>query len=99
MVKGDVVIIREGDRIPADACLISCENLSVDESLLTGEAMPVRKTQWDGQMKDERPGGDDLPFIYSSALVVSGRGTAQIRATGAQTEIGKIGKSLESITE
>ena len=99
VVKGDVVIIREGDRIPADACLISCENLSVDESLLTGEAMPVRKTQWDGQMKDERPGGDDLPFIYSSALVVSGRGTAQIRATGAQTEIGKIGKSLESITE
>jgi Ca2+-transporting ATPase len=99
VVKGDIVMIREGDRIPADACVLSCENLSVDESLLTGESVPVRKEEWDGKAKQERPGGDDLPFVYSSSLVVSGRGTARVHATGLHTEIGKIGKSVGSIKE
>lgn len=99
VVRGDIVMIREGDRIPADACVLSFENLSVDESLLTGESVPVRKSQWDGSLKHERPGGDDLPVVFSSSLVVSGRGTASVYATGPHTEIGKIGKSLESIKE
>jgi Ca2+-transporting ATPase len=99
VVTDDIVIIREGDRIPADACVLSCENLSVDESLLTGESVPVRKSRWDGKTKLERPGGDDLPFVYSSSLVVSGRGTARVLSTGPHTEIGKIGKSLGSIKE
>ncbi len=99
VVTGDTVLIREGDRIPADARIISCENLSIDESLLTGESIPVRKQPWDKKVKEQRPGGDDLPFVYSGSLVVSGRGMATVYATGIRTEIGKIGKSLGTIKE
>jgi Ca2+-transporting ATPase len=99
VVKEDIIVLREGDRIPADAIILSCENLSVDESLLTGESVPVRKTPWDGKTKTRRPGGDDLPFVYSGSLVVSGRGIAKVYLIGLQTELGKIGKSLENIKE
>lgn len=99
VVVDDIIMIREGDRIPADARVISCENLSVDESLLTGESIPVRKSPWNGKDKAARPGGDDLPFVYSSSLVVSGRGIAKVLSIGPSTEIGKIGKSLGSIKE
>ena len=99
VVRGDIVIVREGDRVPADATVLSSENLSVDESLLTGESVAVRKTNWDGAKTVARPGGDDLPFIYSAALVVSGHAIAKVHATGMRTEIGKIGKSLEGIKE
>jgi Ca2+-transporting ATPase len=99
VVRGDIVIIREGDRIPADAVLLSCENLSVDESLLTGESVPVRKMEWDGKMSPQRPGGDDLPFVYSGSLVTAGRGLARVNYTSLNTEIGKIGKSLEKIKD
>jgi P-type Ca2+ transporter type 2C len=99
VVTGDVLVIREGDRIPADATILSCENLSVDESLLTGESMPVRKSEHKTSLEIQRPGGDDLPFIYSGSMVVSGRGIAKVNSTGLNTEIGKIGKSLESIKQ
>ena len=99
VVCGDIVIIREGDRVPADAVLLSCENLSIDESLLTGESVPVRKIEWDGKKKEQRPGGDDLPFLFSSSLVTSGRGMAKVTSIGLHTEIGKIGKSLEKIKD
>lgn len=99
VVKNDIIIIREGDRVPADAVLLSCENLSVDESLLTGESVPVRKVEGSGEMKQSRPGGDDLPFIYSGSLVVSGRGVAKVLSTGIKSEIGKIGKSLDLIKD
>ena len=99
VVVGDIVIIREGDRVPADAVILSCENLSVDESLLTGESMPVRKIEGEEGLMQTRPGGDDLPFIYSGSLVVSGRGVAKVYSTGQKTEMGKIGKSLDSIKD
>lgn len=99
VVVGDIIIIHEGDRVPADAVILSCENLSIDESLLTGESMPVRKIEWDEKMEIIRPGGDDLPFIYSGSLITSGRGFARVTSTGLNTEIGKIGKSLESIKD
>jgi P-type Ca2+ transporter type 2C len=99
VVVGDIVIIHEGDRVPADSVVLSCENLSIDESLLTGESMPVRKIEWDEKMEMTRPGGDDLPFIYSGSLVTSGRGFARVLSTGLNTEIGGIGKSLENIKE
>jgi Ca2+-transporting ATPase len=99
VVKGDIIIIREGDRIPADAVVLSCENLCVDESLLTGESMPVRKIEWDGKLSQQRAGGDDLPFVYSGSMVVSGRGIAKVHSIGTNTEIGKIGKSLETIKD
>jgi Ca2+-transporting ATPase len=95
VVRDDIVLISEGDRVPADATLLVATNLSVDESLLTGESVPVRKRAWDGKQEAARPGGDDLPFAYSGSLVVKGQGIARVHATGARTEIGKIGKALQ----
>ncbi len=98
VVHGDIVIVSEGDRIPADGVLISAVNLSIDESLLTGESVPVRKTAADHAIDAiGRPGGDDLPFVYSGTMVVRGQGYAEIRATGASTELGRIGKALRAI--
>ena len=97
VVRGDMLVLSEGDRVPADAIVLSCVNLSVDESLLTGESVPVRKTAASGIMDMGRPGGDDLPFVYSSTLVVQGQGIAQVQGTGLGTEIGKIGKALQAV--
>ena len=97
VVRGDILVLSEGDRVPADAIVLSCVNLSVDESLLTGESVPVRKMAASGIMDMGRPGGDDLPFVYSSTLVVQGQGIAQVQATGLRTEIGKIGKALQAV--
>jgi len=97
VVRQDIVIIREGDRIPADGTVLSCENLSIDESLITGESASVRKKVWDQALPQSRPGGEDLPFVYSGSMVVSGRGIFRVTSIGSLTEIGKIGKSLESI--
>jgi P-type Ca2+ transporter type 2C len=100
VVLGDILVIAEGDRVPADAIVLSCSNLQADESLLTGEPVPVRKTSADDNLKAiAQPGGDDLPFIYSGTLIVSGTGIARVKAIGMHTEIGKIGKSLESVKE
>ncbi len=95
VVRDDIVLIAEGDRVPADAVLLSSNHLSIDESLLTGESVPVRKIAWNGRLDMGRPGGDDLPFVYSGTLAVKGQGIAQVRATGSGTEIGKIGKALQ----
>jgi P-type Ca2+ transporter type 2C len=99
VVREDIIVLREGDRVPADATVISCSNLSVDESLLTGESLAVRKAEWDGRELARRPGGDDLPFVYSGTLVVQGHGLARVSAIGSNTEMGKIGKALEEISE
>lgn len=99
VVQDDIIVLREGDRIPADAVLLERENLSVDESLLTGESVPVRKSLWRKDAKSARPGGDDLPYVYSGTLVVSGRGVARVIHTGIATEMGKIGKALENVKE
>jgi Ca2+-transporting ATPase len=95
VVREDIILLSEGDRVPADAVLLSGNTISVDESLLTGESVPVRKRPWDGRLEMGRPGGDDLPFVYSGTLVVKGQGIAEVRATGPRTEIGKIGKALQ----
>ena len=97
VVRGDLLVLAEGDRVPADAVVVSCSNLLIDESLLTGEPVPVRKMEWDGKKEGCLPGGDDLPFVYSSTLIVQGHGIARVLSTGMKTEIGKIGKSLQQI--
>jgi len=97
VVRDDIIVLAEGDRVPADASLISCTNLSVDESLLTGESVPVLKTFCDGMKEMGRPGGDNIPFIFSGTLVVQGYGIAKVKATGVNTELGKIGKALQAI--
>jgi P-type Ca2+ transporter type 2C len=99
VVRGDIIILSEGDRVPADALLFSCMNLSIDESLLTGESVPVRKVSCDGSVKMSPPGGDDIPSVYSGTLVVRGFGIAEVQATGITTEIGKIGKALQTIEQ
>lgn len=97
VVRDDIIILKEGDRVPADAKVISCVNLLVDESLLTGESVPVRKTATVADIKIGRPGGDDLPFVYSGTLVVQGTGIAVVQAIGVASEIGKIGKALKTL--
>ncbi len=83
VVRGDLVILSEGDRVPADGRLVSASNLSVDESMLTGESFSVYK----------KP--DDQ--VFSGTLIVTGYGRAIIENTGASTELGKIGTALQGI--
>lgn len=97
VVVGDVLRVKEGDRVPADATVLSSTDLMADESLLTGESAPVRKRAPDGHAEWARPGGDDLPHIYSGTLVTRGQGIACVAATGHRTEMGKIGKALQTI--
>lgn len=97
VVPDDLVVLAEGDRVPADSVLLSCSNLTTDESLLTGESVPVRKVVWDGEREMTRPGGEDLPFVFSGTLIVQGQGIAQVRTTGIHTEMGKIGKALQTV--
>ena len=99
VVRGDLMVIEQGDRVAADAILIAASDLQVDESLLTGESLPVGKVagSTDAAESDHRPGGDDQPFLYSGSLVARGSGTALVIATGALSEIGKIGQSLATL--
>lgn len=83
VVRGDLVILSEGDRVSADGRLISVSNLSVDESMLTGESLSLYKNV-------------DDP-VFSGTLIVTGYGRAVIENTGAKTELGKIGTALQSI--
>ena len=100
VVKDDLIVIKEGDRVPADAVLLWGMNLTADESLLTGESVAVRKSPSEKvDLESRRPGGDDLPFLYSGSLIVQGQGIAQVIATGLDTEIGKIGKVIHGIKE
>jgi len=99
VVRGDALVLSEGARIAADAILLSCEHLSTDESLLTGESVPVRKRVGEGARtgKMERPGGDDLPFVYAGTLVTRGGATAEVVSIGSATEMGRIGKALLAV--
>jgi Ca2+-transporting ATPase len=95
VVQDDILILEEGDRVPADAVVLSCTNLMVNESLLTGESVPVRKISCGGIIKMDRPGGDGIPSVYSGTMVVQGQGLVQVINTGLYTEMGKIGKRLK----
>ncbi|MBA3056115.1 MAG: cation-translocating P-type ATPase [Sphingomonadales bacterium] len=107
VVRGDVLVLEAGDRIAADALLFDAQDLQCDESLLTGESLPVGKRAPEvGGPADRavengaqapRPGGEDQPFVYSGSMIARGYGLAQVTATGPDTEIGKIGKSLASL--
>jgi P-type Ca2+ transporter type 2C len=99
VVKGDIVVLQEGDRVPADAIVLMNNNLLADESLLTGESVPVRKREWKVSDNTFTPGGDDLPVVYSGSMIVQGNGLVEVTAIALETEIGKIGKALESVKE
>jgi Ca2+-transporting ATPase len=97
VVPGDSVVLAEGDRVPADGVLLMAEGVSVDESLLTGESVPVRKRAGRAGMEAGRPGGDDQPFAYAGTLVVGGQALLLVTATGAGTGMGKIGTVLRAV--
>ncbi len=87
VVEGDTMVLREGDRVPADATVITALNVSVDESMLTGESVPVRK--------EEGEAGNDAGKLFSSTLIVQGMCVALAVKVGRNTRIGEIGKSME----
>eukprot|EP01136_Pigoraptor_vietnamica_P033841 Opistho-1_new@97121 len=94
LVVGDTVLLAEGDRVPADLQLIEASNLTIDESLLTGESVPVLK-----QTNEVVAAGDPDPRsqALSGTLVTQGIGKGIVLATGARSALGRIGSSLKSI--
>ena len=99
LVRGDLIALTEGERIAADAILLSANDLMTDESLLTGESASVSKVAKTENVPAARPGGDNLPFVYSGSMVVRGQGLAEVTATGVRSEIGKIGSALAEIKD
>ena len=97
VVPDDLLVLAEGDRVAADGVLVSSANLAADESLLTGESAPVRKLAALGVPAMGRPGGDDLPWVFSGSLIVSGHGLVRVTRTGGETEVGHIGRSLAGL--
>lgn len=97
VVVGDVALLGEGDRVPADGVLLEADSLSVDESLLTGEALGVDKRAAPAVRTLPAPGGDETPFAWSGTLVTRGRGRLLVLATGRASAIGRIGASLAAL--
>jgi len=95
VVIDDVILVREGDRVAADAELIEAADLSVDESLLTGESVPVAKQP--AKNPASTSDGVHTSRLYSGTLVVKGHGVARVTATGPRSEMGQIGRSLEEL--
>ena len=98
VVRGDVMVLAEGDRVPADALVLDSSGLSADESLLTGESVPVRKCSGQLPSTSVQPGGDDLPVVFSGTMVVKGQGMARVTATGSSSALGGIGRHLQTVT-
>ncbi len=100
VVPGDFMLLGEGERIAADGLLRRADALEADESLLTGEAVPVRKaaSETAAPTGAGTPGGDDQPWAWGGTLVVRGHGVIEVTATGAASAAGRIGASLASIT-
>ena len=97
VVRGDILVLSEGDRVPADGIILAGNNLMVEESLLTGESVPVHKSESPETTEMERPGGDHTPFVFSGTLVVGGLGMVRTAATGVNTEFGKMGPQRQPI--
>ena len=93
VVRDDLLVVREGDRVAADGVLVGAVDLAIDESLLTGESVPVRKLVPTGASETD----DALSRVFAGSLVVKGHGLARVIATGTRTEMGAIGQSLASL--
>lgn len=96
IVRGDLVVLAEGDRVAADGWVIENDGLLLEESLLTGESVPVGKKQIADHQGNgiPRPGGEEIPYVFAGTLVVGGGGLTRVAATGALSEMGRIGGSL-----
>ncbi|MCR2032547.1 calcium-translocating P-type ATPase, PMCA-type [Anaerofustis stercorihominis] len=96
LVPGDIIILEAGDAVPADGRIIECASMKVEESALTGESVPVTKTENEvkAHANGDVPLGDRKNMVYMGSSVVYGRGKAVITATGMDTEMGKIADAL-----
>lgn len=94
VVPGDIIVLRAGDRVPADLRLIECVNLKVDESLLTGESEPVEKTT--EPLPENIPLPERRNMAFMATTITYGRGKGVVVATGVKTEFGKIAESVRS---
>jgi Ca2+-transporting ATPase len=90
VVPGDLVVVREGDRVPADARLVVAERLEIDESALTGESIPVAKGIEPAPA--DAPLAEQTSMIFASTAVTRGRGHALVTATGPRTEVGRVAR-------
>jgi magnesium-transporting ATPase (P-type) len=97
LVPGDVVLLESGVRVPADLRLVSSSSLRVDESLLTGESVPVDKQV--APVGPEAPLADRVDMVFSGAVVTSGRGRGVVVATGEATELGLIAEQVRTAPE
>ncbi|MEY4392412.1 MAG: hypothetical protein RLZZ544_1121 [Actinomycetota bacterium] len=97
VVRGDLIVVSEGDRVPADARLVDGPHVMVDESMLTGESVPVGKSPAGGASGLPMACGVDSSLVFSGTLVVKGTGRAVVVATGNDTAVGSIGLSMEEI--
>ncbi len=96
LVRGDIVLLEAGDRVPADIRLIDARSLRIDEAVLTGESVAVEKAV--SPVDEAVPLGDRAPMAFSGTLVTYGQGKGVIVATGTQTEIGRISGMLSEVT-
>ena len=97
VVRGDLLVLTEGDRVAADAWLLAVNDLQADESLLTGEVLAAAKLPGPGAIAALRPGDGSAGCVYAGSLLVSGQGLAQVIATGPASEIGRIASDLGQI--
>ena len=95
LVPGDIILLESGDRIPADLRLVDLKNLRTDEAALTGESVPADKSV--EPVPENSTVGDREDMAFSGTLVVSGRATGLVVATGAQTELGRINQMLAGV--
>lgn len=96
LVPGDVILLRTGDRIPADGRLLDAINLQIEEAALTGESVPVEK-QTDALPDVDLGVGDRKNMVYAGTAATYGRGKALVVATGMNTEFGKIAQLLQTV--
>ncbi len=99
LVVGDVILLEAGDAVPADARIIECASLQVEEAALTGESVPVTKQYEPLSGDSDVPLGDRVNMVYMGSTVVYGRGWAVVTATGMDTEMGKIADALTKAEE
>ncbi len=95
LVPGDIIFLEAGNLVPADARLLSCVSLKVDESSLTGESTAIEKNS-EKIFPEDTPLGDRINMLYSSSIITAGHGSAIVTATGMQTEVGKIATMILS---